>query len=85
MSQNFSDTVKSFIANDEAYHFVNTIKRTPAYWKRFLYKVPATVKQLGISTFFLTLSCADLHWNELSSIIVKLNEENVQEKSINNM
>ena len=85
LSQNFSDTVKSFIANDEAYHFVNTIKRTPAYWKRFLYKVLATVKQLGISTFFMTLSCADLHWNELISIIVKLNVENLQEKSINNM
>ena len=25
-SNNFSDTVKSFIANDEAYHFMNTIK-----------------------------------------------------------
>ena len=26
LSHNFSDTVKSFIANDEAYHFMNTIK-----------------------------------------------------------
>ena len=85
LSQNFLDTVKSFIGNGEAYQFVNTIKGTPAYWKRFLYKVLAMVKQLGISTFFMTLSCADLHWNELISIIVKLNVENLQEKSINNM
>ena len=31
------------------------------------------VKQLGIPTFFLTLSCADLKWNELSRIIHKFN------------
>ena len=48
LSHNFSDTVKSFIANDEAYHFMNTIKGTPAYWKRFLYEALAMVKQLGI-------------------------------------
>ena len=32
------------------------------------------VKQLGIPTFFLTLSCADLRWNEILAIIRKLNE-----------
>ena len=31
------------------------------------------VKQLDIPTFFLTLSCADLKWDELTSIIHKLN------------
>ena len=72
LSHNFSDTVKSFIANDEAYHFMNTIKGTPAYWKRFLYEVLAMVKQLRIPTFFMKLSCADLHWNELIFIIAKL-------------
>ena len=30
------------------------------------------VKWLGIPTFFLTLSCADLKWHELTSIIYKL-------------
>ena len=43
LSNNFSDTVKYFIANDEAYHFTNTIKSTPFYWKRFLYEVLAMV------------------------------------------
>ena len=76
LSHNFSDTVKSFIANDEAYHFMKTIKGTPAYWKRFLNEFLAMVKQLGIPTFFMTLTCTDLHWNELISIIAKLKEEN---------
>ena len=51
LSHNFSDTVKSFNANDEAYNFMNTIKGTLAYWKRLLYAVYAMVKQLGILTF----------------------------------
>ena len=84
MAHNCRSFVSEFFRYSEVFHW-NTIKGTPAYWKRFLYKVLAMVKQLGIPTFFMTLSCADLHWNELISIIVKLNVENLQEKSINNM
>ena len=60
LSQNFSETVRTFIANDKAYQFMNTIKGTPSYWKKLLYDVLAMVKQLGLPTFFGTLSCADL-------------------------
>ena len=58
-SKNFKENVKKFIARDKAYSFMNAIKGTPAYWKKFLHEVMAMVKQLGIQTFFLTLSCAD--------------------------
>ena len=58
LSQIFSERVKSFMVKDEAYHFMSTIKGTPAYWKKFLYEVLAMVKQLGLPTFFMTLSCA---------------------------
>ena len=34
LSGNFQETVKSFIAKDEGYNFMNTIKGTPAYWKK---------------------------------------------------
>ena len=37
-------------------------------------EVLAMAKQLGIPTFFFTLSCADLRWNEILTIIRKLNE-----------
>ena len=39
LSRNFKESVKSFVANDEAYNFMNTIKGTPAYWKRFIFEV----------------------------------------------
>ena len=51
LSANFQETVKSFIAKDEGYNFMNTIKGTPAYWKRFLFEVLGMVKQLGLPTF----------------------------------
>ena len=46
---------------------------TPVNWKQFLYDVLVMIKQLGIPTYFLTLPCADLRWEELPYIINKLN------------
>lgn len=43
------------------------------------------VKQLDLSTFFMALSCDDLHWNELILTIAKLNGENLLEENINSM
>ena len=44
---------------------------SPPYWQKFMYEVVAMVKQLGIPTWFMTLSCADLRWPELFQIIAK--------------
>ena len=35
-SENFTETVKSFISKDEAYIFMSSINGTPAYRKKFL-------------------------------------------------
>ena len=85
LSNNFSETVKSFIAKDEGFNFMNSVKGTPAYWKKFLFEVLAMVKQLGLPTFFMTLSCADLRWNELLAIISRLNGESLSEEDINDI
>ena len=53
-------TIQKFVASDNAFSFLSSVKGTPAYWKRFSYDVLAMVKQLGIPTYFLTLSYADL-------------------------
>ena len=85
VSQNFKETVSGLIANDDAYNFMNQLKGTPAYWKRFLLEVLAMVKQLGLPTYFMTLSCAYLRWNELVDIIQKLKGEEMTEEEIENM
>ena len=53
---------------------MNSVKAAPAYWKQFLYDARAMVKQLGIPTYFLTLSCAYLRWDKLPYIINKLTD-----------
>ena len=73
LQANYKETVRSFVCEDQAYLFMKSIKGTPPYWKNFLYDVLAMVKQLGLPNFFLTLSCADLQWNELLLIIARLN------------
>ena len=85
VSQNFKETISGLIANDDAYNFTNQLKGTPAYWKRFLLEVLAMVKQLGLPTYFMTLSCADLRWNELVDIIQKLKGTEMTEEEIENM
>ena len=83
--ENFKETVKSFLAEENAYTFMNSIKGSPAYWKSMLSDVLAMVKQLGIPSFFLTLSCADLRWDEFPEIISKLNGKDVSSEEISSM
>ena len=45
------------------------VKESPAYWKQYLYNVPAMVKQLGIPTYLLALSCADLRWENFHILL----------------
>ena len=37
-----------------------------------MYEILGMVKQLGIPTWFMTLSCADLRWPELFQIIARM-------------
>ena len=61
IGKNYSEAIKICAASDNAYKFMSTVKGTPAYWQHILSDVLAIVKQLGISTYFMTLSCADPH------------------------
>ena len=49
-------------------------KGTPVYWQKSKSEFLAMVNQLGVPTFFLTLSCADLKWDELIENIQKLSK-----------
>ena len=64
---------------------MSSVKGTPAYWKQFLYDVLATVKQLGIPTYFLTLSCANLSSEELPYIINKLSNLGLSDEKFKNL
>ena len=85
LSKNFKQTVQEFIAKDKAFSFISSIEGTPAYWEKFLYQVLSMVKQLGIPTFFLSLSCADLRRNELISVTFKLSRVDISNEKVDKM
>ena len=58
---------------NNAFSLMSSVKGTLEYWKQFLRDVLAMVRQLKIPTYFLTLSCAELRWEELPNIINTLN------------
>ena len=74
MLKNCKHSIEELVNKDQGFYFMNQIRGTPVYWKRFQHEVLAMIEQLGCVTFFLTLSCADLKWKELPEIISKLNK-----------
>ena len=60
IKNNFKGIIERFVASDNAFSLMSSVKGTSAYWKQFLYDVLDMVKQLGTPKYFLTLSCADL-------------------------
>ena len=43
------------------------------------------IRQLGCPTFFLTLSCADLQWKDIFSIIFKMTNKALSKEMIDNL
>ena len=74
--------LQNLISQDQAYLFLRQIPGSPPYWQKFMYEVVAMVKQLGIPTWFMTLSCADLRWPELFQIIARTNGKNITTEEV---
>ena len=53
---NFKGRIERFVARDNAFAFMSSVKGTSEHWKQFLYDVLIIVKQLGMPTYFLILS-----------------------------
>ena len=63
-------TLQNLICQDQAYLFLRQIP------------VVAIVKQLGIPTWFMTLSCADLRWPELFQIISRMQGKDITDEEV---
>ena len=85
VKSNFKGRIERFVASDNVFSFMSSVKGATAYSKQFLYDVLIMVKQLGIRTYFLTLSCADLRWEELLYTINRLNNLGLSEDELKNL
>ena len=65
------EAVQQLLRNEQAYKFLRNVRGSPAYWQNELYDVLAMLCRLGIPTWFLTLSAADLHWPEIVQAVTK--------------
>lgn len=50
---------------------MKNIRGSPPYYRRTFYDLLAMIRQLGMPTWFVTLSAADLKWPDMISTIAK--------------
>ncbi|CAG2202916.1 unnamed protein product [Mytilus edulis] len=66
--------LKSLLGTDQGYKFLAPIRGTPPYWQSALHDLLATVRQLGIPTWFATFSAADMRWTEVLQLLLEQQE-----------
>nr|XP_039258260.1 uncharacterized protein LOC120334820 [Styela clava] len=66
-----SDNINNMIKTDKAFRILQNIRGSPAYFQDVFYDVLAMIRQIGIPTFFFTLSAADMRWPDLISSIAR--------------
>lgn len=66
--------INNMIQHDDAYKLLERLPTSPAYWKREGREIRGMIRQLGIPTFFITLSSAETKWGDLLRILKKVNE-----------
>ena len=64
-------SMKGLIKADYAYKILRNIRGTPAYFQTVFYDVLAMVRQLGIPTWFFTVSSADMQWPDVIQTIAR--------------
>ena len=79
------DRIKSFVRDDHAFRCLTTVRGSPAYWKRASLDLLAMIRQLGIPTWFMTLSAADLQWPDVIQTVAQQYGEILSAEQISNM
>ena len=79
------DVLNRLVKNEQAYKFLKNVRGSPAYWQHELYEVLAMLCSLGIPTWFMTLSAADLHWIEMIEAVSIHNHKPMTQNEIHKM
>ena len=79
------DVLNRLVKNEQVYKFLKNVRGSPAYWQHELYEVLAMLHSLGIPTWFMTLSAADLHWIEMIEAVSIHNHKPMTHNEIHKM
>ncbi|XP_074656877.1 uncharacterized protein LOC141910064 [Tubulanus polymorphus] len=69
--RNLKDVNDIFKYND-GYKFLKPIRGTPPFWQAAQKDLLAMVRQLGVPTFFVSFSAAEMRWNEHLEAIMRI-------------
>ena len=59
--------LQQLVQTEQAHKCLKNVCGSPPYWQNEWYNVLAMLRSLGLPTWFLTVSAADLHWPEMTS------------------
>ena len=79
------ELINRLVNTQQAYKFLRNVRGSPAYWQHEMYELLAMLRALGIPTWFLTLSAADLHWTEMIEAVSIHNKRRLSRKQIKRM
>ena len=61
--------MRELVRADHAYKLFKNVRGSPAYYQTLFYEVLAMMRQLGLPTWFFTVSAADMQWPDLLQTI----------------
>lgn len=64
--------VDKLVKHNEGYQILKTLRGSPAYWEAAKKDLFAMIKQLGIPTWFISLSAAETKWESLLVTLARL-------------
>jgi hypothetical protein len=67
-------TVNQLVRLDEGYFIFRTLRNSPVYLEKRKKDLFAMIRQLGLPTWFGSLSSADTKWNDLLRVLARLND-----------
>ena len=61
--------IENIISHDDGFRAGKNLKGSPWYWENAKKDLFAMIRQLGMPTYFVSLSCADTHWPDLIRLL----------------
>ena len=70
-----SENIGNILKSDIGYRFLQSVRGTPPYWQKTIKELYAMIQQLGIPTWFVTFSAAEMRWNDVIRTLLFLNND----------
>lgn len=65
---------ENIVKYNEGYHILRRLRGSPPYWEQAKHEIFAMIRQLGMPTWFMSLSAAETRWPPLLRILGRLLE-----------